>query len=140
MKYFNVGENAEYLIEMKLTKQQGKFGAMYYFEKIQLATTVPVCDYNVWQNKDGQQHLCIRHKAGLKEELEKIVAAIKKKHDTLIFKDLDVEAMYFKVKPVVSNTIPLNQKVNVTIQIYGVFNQKSNNTAYLQMEVVEVKV
>ena len=138
MKFFNVGENSNFVVVMNAEKQT-KFGSMHYFEKIQL-TIASVADYNVWQNKDGEMHLCIRYEPSLKDDLSRIIDTIRKDHGNLKFKDLDVAAMYFKVKPAVANTIPLNQKLNIAIQIYGVFHQRSNDTSYLQMEVVEVKV
>ena len=48
--------------------------------------------------------------------------------------------MYFKVSAEVAKTIPRNQKLNIALQVYGVFQQKSNDTSYLQMEIVETKL
>ena len=138
LKFVTVGEKSDFVIDMKMTKNQNKFGVMYYFEKIQLSTSVPVADYNVWNSKDGHMYLCIRHEPSLCEELVKIVAAIKLNHPNLEFKDCNVEAIYVKVKSELGNTIPHNPKLNLALQIYGVFQKNSNGLAYLQMEVIQV--
>jgi hypothetical protein len=45
MKFFNIGENSNFgAIELKKAKSQNKFGNMYYMEKIQLSTTLPITD------------------------------------------------------------------------------------------------
>jgi hypothetical protein len=140
MKFFNVGDNSDLVIEMEMANKQNKFGSMYYFEKIQLATTIPVADYNVWKSADGQNFLCVRHEAAIRDELVKIIETIKKGHVHLKFKDLDVKAMYFKVGAPLAGIIPLNENLNIVIQIYGVFHQKSVDMAYLQMEIVKFSV
>ena len=139
MKFLNFGEKSEFdAIELKLAKQQGKFGLMYYFEKIQLSSVNPIADYNTWKNKDGQNFLCVRFEPSVKEELVKIVDAIRKTNNQLVFKELEDSQIFFKIKPEVAAAVPLYQKVNIVIQVYGVFKQKSSDTSYLQMEVVSV--
>ena len=136
MKFFNIGENSNFgAIELKKAKSQNKFGNMYYMEKIQLSTTVPITDYNVWKSKEGQNYLCVRYEPLIREELLRLIEAIRGPSD-LKFKEISDSEMYFKMKPEVVSSIPLNQKINICIQVFGVFQEKGGDTSYLQMEVV----
>lgn len=138
MKVFNIGDKTEYgQIQLQIAKSQNKFGAMYYFEKIQLSSTSPIADYNTWKSKDGQNYLCIRHEPSLKAELDKIVETIMQCSD-LKFKETDVAQIFFKIRPDLADSIPRNKNINVVLRIFGVFQQKNADLAYLQMEVIEV--
>ena len=139
MKFLNVGDNCDNLnIELKAAKQGNKFGTLLYCEKIRLSTVNPVADYNVWTSKDGNLFLCIRFESGIRDDLIKIVDLIKQNHPNLVFKELETDVIYFKIKPEVACTIVPNKMLNVVIEIFGVFQQKSADTAYLQMNVIQV--
>ena len=55
-----------------------------------------------------------------------------------MFKELKTDVMYFKIKPEVACTIVPNKMLNVVFEIFGVFQQKSADTAYLQLNVIQV--
>jgi hypothetical protein len=140
MKFFNIGENSNFgPIEIKEAKSQNKFGTMYYMEKIQFSTTVPITDYNVWKSTEGQNYLCVRYEPLIREELIRLIEAINAPSN-MKFKEISDSELYFKMVPQVANSIPLNQKINITIQVFGIFQQKANDTSYLQMEVVSASV
>ena len=82
--------------------------------------------------------MCIRFESGIRDDLLKIVDLIKQNHPNPMFKELETGVMYFKIKPEVACTIVPNKMLNVVIEIFGVFQQKSADTAYLQMNVIQV--
>src|SRR6202020_506989 len=104
--------------------QGNKFGTLFYCEKIRLSTVNPVADYNVSTNKDGDLFLCIRFENGIRDDLLKIVDLIKQNHPNLVFKELETDVMYFKIKLEVACTIASNKMRNVVIEIFGVFQEK----------------
>ena len=89
MKFFNVGEVSDLKVELKISNQRSKFGQMYYFEKIQLTSTNPIPDYNVWESKEGQHYLCIRHEPSIRDDIVKIIDAVKMNDGKLLFKEID---------------------------------------------------
>src|SRR5579862_8583754 len=114
MKFLNVGDNFDNLnIELKAAKLGNKFGTLFYCEKIRLSTVNPVADYNVWTSKDGNLFLCICFESGIRDNLLKIVDLVTQNHPNLVFKELESDVMYCKIKPEVACTIALNEMLNV---------------------------
>ena len=125
-------------MDMVVSKSQNKYGAMYTFkEKLSLVTGEPSSDYHVFtSSENGKMFLCVKS--------PQLNAALKAISDTLTmergytFKP-EKDTCYIKINPDQAEQIPRNQKINVSVNVYGVFNQTSTNTSFLQMEMTGFK-
>jgi hypothetical protein len=138
MKVIYLSENMEVgEIETYLMKNQNKYGAMSALnEKIELVTTEHVTDYHVSKGENDKKLLCFTS-----PQIKGALSYITNKLTTekgLVFKPVN-DKMYLKISDEQFQNLPKNQKLHLSVNVYGVFTQSSSNLSFLQMELTTFK-
>jgi hypothetical protein len=126
-------------LAFKKSSKPNKFGTMFYLtDKIHLQKTLnPVTDYSLWTSDEGKPYVVLPFDANLKEELMKITSKLTALQADFLFKEVeDKQSHYIKLSPKIDLTNGL--ALSYVLEIFGIF-QKTGNTAYLQMEIVEIR-
>ena len=118
-------------------KNQNKYGTMYALnEKIELVTTEHVTDYHVHKGENDKMVLCFTS-----PQVQKAITSITNTlaaEQSLTFKP-EKDKLYLKINEKQFNSLPKNQKLHLSVNIYGVFTQSSSNLSFLQMELTNFK-
>jgi hypothetical protein len=115
------------------TKGHNKYGQMYMMqEKIELVTRESITDYRVFNSENGKTFLCLKS--------PQLSNAIKAISDRIAAENghefrAEKEMLYIRIQNDMAMAIPRNQKLNVSVHVYGVFYQTSTKLSFLQMEV-----
>ena len=138
MKVIYLSENMEAgEINYYLLKNQNKYGTMFALnEKIELVTTEHVTDYHVSIGENDKKLLCFTS-----PQIKGALTFITNKLATekgLVFKPLN-DKIYLKINEEQFRNLPKNQKLHLSVNIYGVFTQNSSNLSFLQMELTTYK-
>ena len=133
-------------IVLQASKKPNVHGTLYYLkDHIYLRKPTPTTNFGVWSNPTNPNVLAtanpklVIEDVEFSEELKLLVQAINKDRkgaDVFQFKPLDGKfyIAFAKNLPLV----PPQHELMYCIAVYGVFVQKSSQTAFLQMEVCEV--
>ena len=140
MQIIYLSENTD-LSKLPLTphdsKGNNKYGSMHMLkDKIELVTTQPITDYRVYNSENGKTFLCLKS-----PQLSHALASLTErfnKEQGFEFKP-EKEILYLKMTNDQALSIPKNQKLNVAVNLYGVFYQASTKLSFLQMEVTDFK-
>jgi hypothetical protein len=115
------------------TKGHNKYGTMYMLQdKIELVTREPITEYRIFRAETGKQFLCIKN-ANLSAAIKGLTDKITQDHGH-VFRP-EKEMLYLRITPDQALAIPKNQKLNVSVHVYGVFYQTSTKLSFLQMEI-----
>ena len=118
-------------------RNQNKYGTMYALgEKIELVTTEHVTDYFVHKGEKDKMFLCFTS-----PQVQNAVTSISNTLATekaLTFKP-EKDKLYLKINAEQFEKLPKNQKLHLSVNIYGVFTQSSSNLSFLQMELTGFK-
>ena len=129
----------ELVINPVAAKNQNKYGIMHNFkDKVELVTSEQITDYHTFtspENKD-KVFLCVKSPQ-LNGALQAVMDKLTGDHGHA-FKPLK-EMVYIKMHPEHSNLIPMNQQINISVNVYGVFYQTATKTSFLQMELTGFK-
>ena len=138
MKVIYLSENADFgKIDITQSTNQNKYGTMYSLnEKIELVTTEQVADYHVRKGENDKMFLCFSS-SQIKKALKTISSTLTADKG-LTFKP-EKDKIYLKINAEQFQAIPKSQKLNLAINIYGVFTQSSSNASFLQMELSTFK-
>ena len=117
-------------------RTQNKYGTMYALgEKIELVTTET--DYHVHKGENDKMFICFTS-----PQVQNAVTSISNTLATekaLTFKP-EKDKLYLKINAEQFEKLPKNQKLHLSVNIYGVFTQSSSNLSFLQMELTSFKV
>ena len=115
------------------TKGQNKYGTMYMLEdKVEFVTSEQITDYFVFTSEGGKTFLCVKSPQlsnafkGMTERFQK--------EQGFEFRP-EKERFYIRMTPDQALVIPKNQKMNISVYVYGIFYQTSTKISFLQMEV-----
>ena len=119
---------------VKEMKNQNKYGVMHGFaNKLDLITTEYVGDYHMSNSLNGKSHLCVDSTSQMGVALGKIQEAITKEKG-FQFK-ASKNKIYIRISEEQVKTLPKYMHLLISINVYGVFLQTSNNLAFLQFEL-----
>ena len=103
---------------------------MYGFKsKLDLITSEFVGDYYVFNSPNGKTYLAIDNASQIGVALAKIQGSINKDMG-FEFKPIK-NKLYIRMPEDQASTLPRHQNLLISINVYGVFLQSSNNTAFL---------
>jgi hypothetical protein len=139
MKSIEVGTNPDLgNILLKKNKYHNAFGTMYYLkEKLRLYSEKANNDYNVWESPEEKYYLCIRDNTDeWRKQIDNVSLELMKQNPSIIkeVKLLKDGELYIKMSPSLGRTIPQNQNLYITVDIFALF-LNFNDKAFLQIEV-----
>ena len=124
-------------LDISQLRNQNKYGTMYALnEKIELVTTEHVTDYHVHKGENEKMFLCFTS-----PQVQNAIASITNTLATekaLTFKP-EKDKLYLKINEGQFHSLPKNQKLHLSVNIYGVFTQSNSNLSFLQMELTNFK-
>ena len=120
------------------TRNQNKYGTMHTFkDKLELVTNEHITDYHVFISPDKDKvFLCVKSQQ-LNTALRAICEKLTKERGHVFKPEKDV--YYIRMNPEQDDLVPKNQQLNVSVNVYGVFQQNSTKTSFLQMELTGFK-
>lgn len=120
-------------------KRQNKYGTMNNFiEKIELVTSEPIADYHKFTSPENKE------KAFLSVKSPQLNSALKIIMDKLTgdyghaFKP-QKDVSYIRMSADETINIPMNQLINISVNVYGVFHQSASKFSFIQMELTGFK-
>jgi len=124
-------------LNLNKMKTQTKCGTEFTLsEKVSLTTTQFVDDYHGHVGEGNKMTLCLAS-----TELQNAIKNVKSTLATqkgLTFKP-EKKRIYLTVTEEQLHALPVGQKIQLTLSIYGVFTQSQDNLSYLQMKLDSFK-
>ena len=138
MKVIYLSANADVgQVECYQLKNQNKFGTMYGLKsKLELVTSEDITEYSVSKNENGKLSLGVDCPQ-LQDALNAITQGLNTQNG-FKFKPAK-ERIYLKMSDEQAASLPKNQKLRISVNIYGVFVQASTDLCFLQMELTTFK-
>jgi len=120
------------------SKHQNNYGVMHSFkDKLELVTSEPITDYHVFTSENkGKVFLCVKS-LQLNSALQAICERLSTERGHVFIPEKSM--YYIKMDSVQASTVPKNQQLNISVNIYGVFFQASSKNSFLQMELTGFK-
>src|SRR5271156_4494953 len=124
-------------LNLNKMKTQTKCGTEFTLsEKVSLSTTQFVDDYHGHVSEGNKMTLCLAS-----TELQNAIKNVKSTLATqkgLTFKP-EKKRIYLNVTEEQLHALPVGQKIQLTLSIYGAFTQSQDNLSYLQMKLDSFK-
>ena len=125
----------------KTTKQNNKFGIMYYLtERLYFSKSeVPVIDYSTWESDDEKNvYLVLNFDQNFNCLLNSVMDGMcKNTPDLPNFKRNNGDKHFIKLATKIGR-VENNMALKFVLQIYGVFVKANDKCSYLQMEIIEL--
>jgi hypothetical protein len=135
--YLSQADFSDLIVNTVQAKTQNKYGDMHNFkDKVELVTSEQIGDYHQFtspENKD-KVYLCVKSPQ-LNSALQVIMDKLSGDYGH-VFKPLK-DMCYIKMNK--DTIIPINQLINISVSVYGVFYQASTKMSFLQMELTGFK-
>ena len=122
------------ITKLNPSQKPNKYGEFLYFaEAVHLITHGHVDDYTVWRNDRGKFVMSIRGDKVIKAAIRDAQTRLTALDSRLHFKQLaETDNFYLPVNDNLADKIPPEQRLLLTIRVFGVFLQTSTNMAFLQ--------
>jgi hypothetical protein len=119
-------------------KNQNSFGTMFSLnEKIELVTTEYVTEYHTFKGENEKKFICFTS-----PQVQNAITSISNTLATekaITFKP-EKDKLFLRINEDQFKSLPKNQKLHLSVNIYGVFTQSSSKLSFLQMELTNFKV